>query len=57
MVNAYADDSDSAGLTRRVGEIMAAAKKASSAAKIPMSDVVMKILQGEADVARMVAGD
>jgi hypothetical protein len=57
MVNAYADDSDSAGLARSQGEIWRAAKRASSAAKISISDAVMRILQSEPQVAKKIGGD
>ena len=57
MAIAYADATDQAGLARRVGEVMSAAKKASAAAKISLSDAVMHILQGQRDVAQKVAGD
>ena len=44
MAMAYADATDQAGLARRVGEVMAAAKKAATAGKIPLSTAVMRIL-------------
>jgi hypothetical protein len=57
MAMAYADATDQAGLAQRVGEVMAAGKKAATAAKISLSDAVMRILQSERDTARKIGGD
>jgi hypothetical protein len=57
MAMAYADATDQAGLAQRVGEVMAAGKKAATAAKISLLDAVMRILQSEREVAQKIGGD
>ena len=57
MSYGYAESTGQSAISDRAGEVMAAAKKASSAAGISMSDAVLRILQDEPDVARKLAGD
>jgi hypothetical protein len=57
MAYAYADATDQSALAQRVGELMVGAKRASTAAKIPLHTAVVRILENEADASRKIAGD
>jgi hypothetical protein len=57
MAMAYADATDQAELAQKVGEVMSAAKKAAGVAKIPLSDAVRQILEGQRDTSSKIAGD